>query len=164
MVSSQLNIRFATENDVSTIYKLICELAEFEKLSHQVTATEEGLRKSLFNSNHKKAEVLLAETEEIAVGFALFFFNYSTFLGKAGVYLEDLYVTPAHRSKGYGERILSHIAKIAVDQDCGRFEWSVLDWNKNAIRFYRKLGAEPLNEWTQFRLAGQNLINLAEKF
>ncbi len=157
----QLDIRKATQIDVPTILKFIRELAEFEKLSHEVTATEKALRNSLFGADSKSAEVLIGEAENQAVCFALFFHNYSTFLGQSGIYLEDLYVTPAQRSKGFGEAMLSHIAKLAVERNCGRFEWSVLDWNEDAIRFYKKLGAKPLRDWTNFRLTGDDLIKLA---
>ena len=160
-VKSELRIRKAAKADVPTILKFIRELAEFEKLSHEVVATEEILEKSLFGSEFNSAEVLIGETSLQPVCFALFFHNYSTFLGQSGIYLEDLYVTPAYRSKGFGEAMLSYIAQLAVERNCGRFEWSVLDWNEDAIRFYKKLGAKPMSDWTTFRLIGDELFNLA---
>jgi GNAT superfamily N-acetyltransferase len=154
-------IRPATENDVSLILRLIHELAEFEKLSHEVVATEQSLAESLFGST-RRAEALIGEENGTPVSFALFFHNFSTFLGHSGIYLEDLYVTPAARGKGYGKTLLSQIAKIAVERNCGRCEWSVLDWNKNAIQMYKKLGAVPMDEWTVYRLTGSALQELAE--
>jgi GNAT superfamily N-acetyltransferase len=158
---SELKIRWANSSDTSTILSFIKELADFEKLSHEVVATESSLKETLFQTERKTAEVLIAEWDQKPVGFALFFHNFSTFLGRPGIYLEDLYITPSMRSKGIGEAMLSHIAQIAVDRKCGRLEWSVLDWNENAIRFYQRLGATPMSDWTQYRLTGQALQKLA---
>ncbi len=159
--SSELRIRKAAKADVHTILKFIRELAEFEKLSHEVVVTEKILENSLFGSEFNSAEVLIGETFHEPVCFALFFHNYSTFLGQPGIYLEDLYVTPTHRSKGFGAAMLSYIAQLAVERNCGRFEWSVLDWNEDAIRFYKQLGAKPMSDWTTFRLTGDELFKLA---
>jgi GNAT superfamily N-acetyltransferase len=163
MKTQDFKIRPAQEADVPVILKFIRELAEFEKLSHEVIATEEILKNSLFGPQKRSAEILIGEVDGQAVAFALFFHNFSTFLGKSGIYLEDLYVTPQLRSHGYGEALLSHIAKLAISRDCGRLEWSVLDWNEHAIRFYKKLGAVPMNEWTAYRLTGESLVKLAQK-
>ena len=154
------HVRSATEKDVPVILELIRELAEFEKLSHQVTADTTKLRDSLFV--RKAAEAMIGEENGVPVAFAIFFHNFSTFLGKPGLYLEDLFVRPAHRGKGYGDRFLRHLAKVAEERGCGRFEWSVLDWNENAIRFYKRLGAEPLSDWTMFRLNERRIQQLAE--
>jgi GNAT superfamily N-acetyltransferase len=150
----------ATERDVPLILRLIKELAEYEKMSADVTATEETLRASLFGP-HPGAEVVIAYAGDEAAGFALFFHNYSTFLGRPGLYLEDLYVFPKWRGHGFGKRLLAHLAALAVERGCGRFEWSVLDWNEPAIGFYKKLGAKPMNEWTVFRVTGDALQQLA---
>jgi GNAT superfamily N-acetyltransferase len=154
-------IRSATPADVPTILRFVRELAEFERLLDKVTATEEGLRRSLFGPR-PYAEVLLAEMDA-AVGFALFFHNYSTFLGKPGIYLEDLYVTPGARGHGVGRALIEHVAQVAAQRDCGRLEWAVLDWNRNAIAFYRSLGAEPLDDWTVYRVTGEALASLASR-
>ena len=153
-------IRTATESDVSTILEMIRALAEYERLSHQVTATESLLRESLFGAN-PAAEVILAFQEEECVGFALFFSTYSTFLAKPGLYLEDLYVKPGARGKGIGLALLVHLAKLAIERDCGRVEWEVLDWNAPSIAFYKKLGAAPLDDWTRYRLTGDALTQLS---
>lgn len=157
-------IRFAQKNDVPTLLNMIQQLAEFEKLSHEVVATEDQLSKTLFGSK-AYAEVLILEEFENekpnAVGMALFFHNYSTFLAKPGIYLEDLFVLPQARSRGYGKQLLTHLAKIAVERNCGRLDWAVLDWNVDAIRFYESLGAKSLHDWTGFRLTGEPLKNLA---
>ena len=150
----------ATERDVPLILRLIKELAEYEKMSADVTATEEKLRQSLFGP-HPGAEVVIAYAGDEAAGFALFFHNYSTFLGQPGIYLEDLYVFPKWRGHGLGKRLLAHLAALAVERGCGRFEWSVLDWNEPAIGFYKKLGAKPMDEWTVFRVTGDALRQLA---
>jgi GNAT superfamily N-acetyltransferase len=155
-----MTIRPAVESDCGTLLLLIKELAEYEKLSHAVVATEESLRTSLFGP-HPTAEALIGEVAGQAVAFALFFHNYSTFLGRKGLYLEDLYVQPACRGRGYGKCMLIRLAQIAVERGCGRFEWSVLDWNRAAIEFYSKLGAVPMNEWTVFRLDGAALAALS---
>ena len=156
---SQLTISAATVADVPLIFKFICELADFERLRDEVVATEAGLRETLFGPK-PYAEVVIARDAGEAVGFALFFHNYSTFLGKPGIYLEDLYVRQDCRRKGYGEALLRHVAGIAVSRGCGRFEWSVLDWNQRAIEFYKKLGARPMDEWTIFRVTGEALDKL----
>jgi len=153
-------IRTATDRDVPLILELIRGLAEYERLAHEVTATEAGLRDSLFGPA-PSAEVLIAEWGGEAVGFALFFHNFSTFVGKRGLYLEDLFVKPAWRGQGVGRQLLAHLARLAVERDCGRLEWAVLDWNEPAIRFYRGLGAQPMHDWTVFRVAGDTLHQLA---
>ena len=154
-----LRIAPATESDVAVILGFIRKLAEYEKLSHQVAATEELLRDTLFGAR-RVAEVLIAYVADEPAGFALFFHNFSTFLGRPGIYLEDLFVEPAHRGKGIGKALLIEIAKIARQRNCGRLEWAVLDWNKPAIDFYRGLGAIPLDDWTLFRVTGEVLDNL----
>lgn len=158
----QITIRPAVASDTPLILTLIRELAEFEKLLHEVVATEEQLREKLFGPK-AVPEVLIAEADGKGVGFALFFHNFSTFLAKPGIYLEDLFVKPEFRSKSIGLKLLQAIAKIAVERDCGRFEWSVLDWNERAISFYHRLGAKPQNEWTVQRLTGDALKALAER-
>jgi GNAT superfamily N-acetyltransferase len=155
-----LFIRPATAQDCPLILSLIRELADFEKLLPEVVATETSLRATLFGAR-PGAEVLIAELGGKGVGFALFFSSYSTFLAKPGIYLEDLFVIPAHRSAGVGLALLREIAKIALSRDCGRFEWSVLDWNENALRFYRRLGAKPQSEWTVQRLTRPEIETLA---
>jgi ribosomal protein S18 acetylase RimI-like enzyme len=156
-----IEITAATPDDTPTILALIRELAEFERLLHQVTATEEQLRDALFV--RRAAEVVLARKGEEVVGFALFFHNFSTFLGRPGIYLEDLYVRPQYRGSGCGAALLRHLARLAVERDCGRFEWSVLNWNQRAIEFYKSLGAEPLDEWTMYRVTGEALKRLAAR-
>jgi len=155
-----LEIRPATEKDAALILSFIKELAEYERLSHEVVATEEILRETLFENSYG-TEVVIAYLKETPVGFALYFHNYSTFLGRSGIYLEDLYVRPEHRGKGVGRELLVYVAQVARERDCGRLEWSVLDWNEPAIKFYRKLGANPLDEWTTFRVTGEALDRLA---
>ena len=155
-------LRFATSSDVSEIFKLIKALADFEKLSHEVTATEEILRKNLF-VERKMAEVILAEVDGKIVGLALFFHNFSTFLGKPGIYLEDLFVLPEMRGQGVGMKLLSKLAEIALERDCGRLEWSVLDWNQKAIDLYLSIGAKAMNEWTVMRLSKNEMQSLAQK-
>ena len=147
--------RFATEEDVPVILDLIKLLAEYEKAADQVEATEELLRSSLFEQKH--AEVLLAVTDGKTVGFALFFHNFSTWLGRAGIFLEDLFVLPEERGNGYGKGLLQHLAQIAVERKCGRLEWNCLDWNQPSIDFYLSLGARQMNEWTTYRLEGETL-------
>jgi len=156
-------IRNATADDVPLILSFIKGLAEYEELSHEVVATEKRLKETLFGKN-PKAEVILGFYNNEPVTFALFFYNYSTFLGQPGIYLEDLYVIPEMRSKGFGKIMLSYIAKLAVDRNCGRFEWSVLDWNEPALKFYHALGAKPMDEWTVQRLDGNSLAELADQF
>ena len=146
-----LKIHEAEPGDVKLILTLIKELAEYEKLSSSVTATESILEKALFGEK-RYAEVLIAEYESKPAGYALYFFNFSTFLGKPGIYLEDIYVRPQYRGKGIGKALLKRLIKLAEDKNCGRVEWAVLNWNQSAINFYKSLGAVPMNEWTIFRL------------
>jgi GNAT superfamily N-acetyltransferase len=156
-----LRIRAGERSDVPLIAELIRGLARFEKLEDEVTMTEEKLADSLFGER-RYAETLIAEEEDgKPVGFALFFHNYSTFLAQPGIYLEDLFVLPEHRGGGTGRALLERLAQIAVERGCGRLEWAVLDWNKNAIRFYERLGARPNSDWTVYRLAGEPLRALA---
>lgn len=150
------SIRFATGADAPVILRFIRALAEYEKLAHECIATEEALRATLFG-DRPYAEVLLIEEGGAAHGFALFFHNYSTFLARPGIYLEDLFVDPAQRGKGYGKALLAKLAEIALARGCGRLEWSVLDWNKPSIDFYLSLGARPMEEWTVYRLDGDAL-------
>ncbi|MET0987959.1 MAG: GNAT family N-acetyltransferase [Steroidobacteraceae bacterium] len=158
--AAAVQIEPATPADVPVILQLIRELATFERLLPEVVATEALLHEHLFGERHF-AEVVLARVGGEVVGFALFFHNYSTFKSRPGIYLEDLYVRDHCRGHGYGEALLRHLAKIAVSRGCARFEWSVLDWNQRAIDFYRGLGAEPLHEWTMFRVSGEALEKLA---
>ena len=162
MVSDMTNfeIRTTTEADVPVILSLIRELAEYEREPNAVVATEAGLREVLFGPK-RSAEVLLALESGEAVGFAVYFYNFSTWLGRPGLYLEDLFVRPAARGKGFGRALLKRLAQIAKERECGRMEWAVLDWNDPAIQFYRKLGAEPMNEWTVFRLTQEGIAKLA---
>jgi len=159
---TRMNIRIepAQERDVPLILELIRGLAEYERLADQCIATEARLREALFGAQ-PAAEVLLAYADDQPAGFALFFHNFSTFLGRRGLYLEDLFVTPEFRRLGIGRRLLTELARIAVERGCGRFEWSVLDWNAPAIEFYKRLGAKPLDEWTIFRVTGGALTELA---
>jgi GNAT superfamily N-acetyltransferase len=152
----------ATVHDVPEILRMIRALSVYEKLEHQVVATEAGLRESLFGAR-PVAEVVFARVDGANVGFALFFHNYSTFLGQKGLYLEDLFVAPEHRGRGYGEQLLAHLAARARERGCGRLEWCVLDWNEPAIGFYQKLGAVPMSDWTVFRLTGEPLDQLARR-
>jgi GNAT superfamily N-acetyltransferase len=151
----------ATEQDVPIILDLIRQLAEYERLSHKVTATEDQLRKTLFGPR-PAGEVLLANESGETLGFAVFFTNYSTFLAKPGIYLEDLFVKPHARGKGIGKALLAHLAKVAAERDCGRVEWAVLNWNEPSIRFYEALGAVAMSDWTIFRLTGDALARLAQ--
>ena len=153
----------ATEADVPLVLSFIRELAEYEKVAHEVTATENALRESLFG-NRKVAEVVLGYYRNEPVSFALFFHNFSTHLGQPGLYLEDLYVKPDMRGKGFGRTMLAYLARLARRRNCGRFEWCVLDWNEPAIKFYRSLGAVPMDEWTDQRLEGEALEKLAGEF
>jgi GNAT superfamily N-acetyltransferase len=157
---SDFEIRTTTEADVPIILSLIRELAEYERAPDAVVATEAGLREVLFGPK-RSAEVLLARANGEPVGFAVFFHNFSTWLGRPGLYLEDLFVRPADRGKGYGRALLGRLAQIAKERGCGRMEWAVLDWNEPAIQFYRKLGAEPMSEWTVFRLTKEGIARLA---
>ncbi|HEX7673628.1 MAG TPA: GNAT family N-acetyltransferase [Bdellovibrio sp.] len=161
-MNKNIQIVPAKESDIPTILHFITELAIYEKLEHEVVTTEEILKKTLFGDK-KYAEVIFLEENGKKVGFALFFHSYSTFLGMPGIYLEDLFVLPEYRSKGYGKKILRELAKIAVERGCGRLEWSVLDWNKPAIDFYLSLGSKPMTEWTVHRVTGESLKSLAEK-
>ena len=160
-MAGDLRIRPATETDIPLIHRFIRELAEYERLAHEVRATEDSLRTTLFG-NPRYAEVLIAESGvDEPVGFALFFHNYSTFLGRPGLYLEDLYVRPDLRGHGYGRALLVRLAQIARERNCGRLEWAVLNWNESAIRFYRSLGALPMDQWKVYRLTGAALDALA---
>lgn len=157
--SSSIALRFAEEADTEIILGLIRKLADYERLSHEVTADAETLRRSLFDGR-RAAEVVLAENAGTPIGFALFFHNFSTFLGRPGIYIEDLYVETAWRGKGIGRELLRFIARQARARGCGRLEWSVLDWNQSAIAFYRKLGGRMLENWRIFRVAGEALDEL----
>ena len=156
-----MEFRFAAREDIPLILYFIRELAAYEKMLDQVVATESLLEEWLFDK--KKAEVLFACKGEEPVGFALFFHNFSTFLGRAGLYLEDLFVKPEYRGQGYGKGLLKELARIALERGCGRLEWWCLDWNKPSIAFYRALGAEPMEDWTVYRLAGAKLHDLGKK-
>jgi GNAT superfamily N-acetyltransferase len=153
-------IRFATVEDVPLILQFIKELADYEKLLHEVVATEDILRISLFEK--KQAEVIIGEYMGKPIGFALFFHNFSTFLGKSNLYLEDLFVKPEVRGKGLGKILLAFLGKIAVDRECGRLDWWCLDWNTTSIDFYKEMGATPMSDWTVYRVSGNKLIDLAE--
>jgi len=159
---SDFKIRAATEDDAAVVLALIKDLAEYEKLSHEVEATETDIRQSLFG-DRPVAEALIGELEGVPISFALFFYNFSTFLGKPGIYLEDLYVKPDYRSNGFGRKMLAHIARQAKERNCGRFEWSVLDWNEPAIHTYDKLNARPMKDWILYRLTGDALDKLAQE-
>ena len=154
-------IRFANENDVALILDFIKDLAEYEKMSDQVVADEPLLREWIFDK--KKAEVMFAMEDGKEVGFALFFHNFSTFLGRAGIYLEDLFVKPDYRGHGHGKALIQKLAAIAMERGCGRLEWSCLDWNTPSIDFYLSLGAQQMNEWTVYRFEGESLATLAKK-
>jgi GNAT superfamily N-acetyltransferase len=158
---SDFRVRPAVEEDVPLILHFIKKLARYERLSHEVSVTEVLLRKNLFGEE-RMAEVILAEDQNTAVGFALFFPNFSTFLGRPGIYIEDIYVDEAHRGRGFGYAMFIYIVRLAKERDCGRLEWSVLDWNTPAIRFYENRGAIPMSDWTTYRLTGEALIRLAE--
>jgi len=159
-MANAFHIRSATAGDVAVILDLVRGLAEYERLSHLVSATEHGVREALFGE-HPGAEAVLAFEGETAVGFAVYFHNFSTFLGRKGLWLEDLFVKPEHRRRGYGKALLLHVARIAHERGCGRFEWAALDWNTPAWEFYRALGAMPLEDWTMFRVTGETLEKLA---
>ena len=154
------NYRYATEKDVSLILQFIWELAEYEKMLPEVVATQELLREWIFEK--QKAAVIFAVADGQEVGFALFFHNFSTFLGRAGIYLEDLYVKPEYRGRGYGKGLLKQLAKIAMERGRGRLEWWCLDWNRPSIDFYLSMGAEPVKDWTVYRIAGETLTDLAK--
>ena len=155
-------IRFAEEKDINLILDFIKELADYEKLLDEVVATEDILRQSLFV--RKAAEVVIAEYKGEPIGFALFFHNFSTFLGKPGIYLEDLYIRPEMRGRGYGKTLLSFLAKLGLERNCGRFEWWCIDWNEPSIEFYKSIGAETMDEWTVYRVHGNALTELAREF
>ena len=157
-----ITIRQATANDSPIIHQFVIELAQYEKADDQVTATIDMIRSSIFGSNGA-IDARICEYDGEPIGFAVFFYNYSTWQGKKGLYLEDLYIAPAHRGKGAGKAMLQHLAKLAIEQDCGRFEWSVLDWNSPAIDFYESIGAQPKDEWIMYQLAGQRLTAFANK-
>lgn len=154
-------IKKAEEKDIPILIEFVKKLAEYEKLSHEVTATEEIYRDSFFGKE-KSAHAVIGFYENKPVGIAIYFFNFSTFIGRPGLYLEDLFVLHEMRGKGFGKKLLLHLAKIAAEKNCGRFEWSVLDWNKPAIDFYKSLGAVPMDEWTVFRLTEDEIKKLAK--
>ena len=156
----EMDFRFANENDCGLILAFIRLLADYEKMADQVVATEDLLREWIFEK--KKAEVLFVCEDGREVGFALFFHNFSTFLGRAGIYLEDLFVLPEYRGKGYGKALLKKLAQITVERGCGRLEWACLDWNQPSIDFYRSLGAVPMDEWTTYRLTGDTLLEMVK--
>jgi GNAT superfamily N-acetyltransferase len=164
MVSStnlpNFQIRAATKADVPIIFSFIKKLADYERLSHEVVATEKILHETLFG-RRRTTEVAIGYFKKQPVGFVIFFHNYSTFLGRPGIYLEDLFVDEAFRRRGFGGALLRYVARLAKERQCGRLEWSVLNWNEPAIEFYRKLGAVPMNEWTVFRLTGESLMRFA---
>jgi GNAT superfamily N-acetyltransferase len=157
----KMKIRSATPEDIPTILQLIRDLATYERAPDEVTATEKQLNEVLFGER-PTAEVVLAFEDDQPAGFAVFFHNFSTWLGRPGLYLEDLFVKPEMRGKGYGRALLAHLARIARDRGCGRMEWAVLDWNEPAIQFYRALGAKPMHEWTVFRLTRDEILKLGE--
>ena len=159
-MNTEVKFRFAQRSDIPLILDFIKRLAEYEKMSDEVVADENTLEEWIFDK--EKAEVIFALEGEKAVGFALFFHNFSTFLGRAGIYLEDLFVLPEYRGKGYGKALLKKLAAIAVERGCGRLEWCCLDWNKPSIDFYLSLGAQPLSDWTTYRVTGKTLSELAE--
>ena len=160
MPDHDLSFRYALRADVPLILRFIKELADYEQLLHEVVATEEILEEWIFDK--QKAEVIFALEGDKEVGFALFFHNFSTFLGRSGIYLEDLYVSPESRGKGYGKALLKQLARIARERGCGRLEWWCLDWNTSSIEFYLSLGAEAMSDWTVYRVAGDQLIKLAQ--
>lgn len=159
MPKEQITYRFAEREDVPLILKFIKELAKYEKMEHEVVAQESDLKEWIFDK--KRAEVIFAVVDEKEIGFALFFHNFFTFLGRAGIYLEDLYIMPEYRGKGYGKATLQKLAQIAVERGCGRLEWWCLDWNRPSIDFYLSLGAEPMKDWTVYRIAGDTLKDLS---
>lgn len=159
-MDTQVNFRFAKRQDVPLILKFIRELAEYEKMLDEVVADEAMLEEWLFDK--EKAEVIFACLDDKEIGFALFFHNFSTFLGRAGLYLEDLYILPEYRGNGYGKALLKKLAAIAVERQCGRLEWCCLDWNQPSIDFYLSLGAKPMSDWTTYRIAGKTLNDLAK--
>lgn len=161
MSDKKFDIRFASVEDCALILKFIKELARYEKLEHEVTATEEILKEWIFEK--KKCEVLIASENNIEIGYALFFHNFSTFLGKAGIYLEDLYINPDYRGLGYGKKLLKEVAKIAVERGCERLDWQCLNWNKSSIDFYLSLNAIEMSDWNSYRLSHEVLKRFAEE-
>ncbi len=159
---NDIKIREATIDDSSLILKFVKELAEFERAASEVSATVEDIRKSIFGAD-STVHALICSMNAKPIGFAVYFYNYSTWKGKNGLYLEDIYITPDYRSKGAGRKILKYLAKIAVSKDCGRFELSVLDWNESAIKFYESIGAKPQSEWIVYRLAGNALRDFSDE-
>ena len=157
-----LRIEPATERDLPAVVRLVRHLAEYEKLAHVMVSSEDDFRKALFGPR-TNAEALMAFADDAPVGFALYFYNFSTFLGKRGIYLEDLFVEPEYRGKGIGKALLQRLARIAKDEDCGRMEWSVLTWNQPSIDFYHRLGAVTLDDWRTFRLTGEALERLEDR-
>ena len=157
---ADIEIRDAVADDAGLILKFVTELARYEKAEHEVKATEKDIRDSIFGLE-SSTHALICTIDDCAVGFAVYFYNYSTWLGKNGLYLEDLYVSPAYRQHGAGKALLRHLASIAIDRDCGRFEWSVLDWNEPAIKFYQSIGARSQAEWVGYRLEGEEIAALA---
>lgn len=158
-MSEKFTFRYAKRDDISLILQFIKDLAAYEKMINEVVADEKTLEEWIFDK--QKAEVIFAVVDDEEIGFALFFYNFSTFLGRAGIYLEDLFVKPEYRGKGYGKAILKKLAVIAVERGCGRLEWWCLDWNKPGIDFYLSLGAEPMDDWTVYRITGDTLSDLA---
>ena len=158
-INNNFSVRFASTNDIPTILKFIRELAAYEKLENEVTATEDILKEWIFEK--KKSEVLIALEDDVEIGYALFFHNFSTFLGKAGIYLEDLYISPNYRGLGYGKSLLKKLAEITVERGCERLDWQCLDWNKTSIDFYLSLNASAMEEWTTYRLSHDNLKKFA---
>ena len=156
-----MEFRYAQRNDTELILRFILELAEYEKMGNQVVATPELLEEWIFDKG--KAEVVFVLEDGVEVGFALFFHNFSTFLGRAGIYLEDLYVRPEFRGRGYGKGLLTRLAQIAVERGCGRLEWWCLDWNRPSIDFYLSMGAEPMEDWTVYRISGETLARLGTR-
>lgn len=157
-----VTFRLAQSEDVGLVLRFIKELADYEELLHEVVATEEILMETIFEK--KAAEVVIVEYDEKPIGFALFFHNFSTFLGRPGLYLEDLYIRPEMRGRGIGKLLLAYLAKLARDRNCGRLEWWCIDWNTPSIDFYKSLGAIPMDEWTVYRITGKALIDLADEF
>jgi len=157
----EVTIRNATTEDAKLILGFITELAIYEKAEHEVKATVEDIEKCLFN-HETTTKALICNSGDEAIGFAVYFLNFSTWLGKNGLFLEDLYVTPDHRGTGAGKKLLKHLAELAVKNDCGRFEWNVLDWNEPAINFYESIGAKAQSEWIGYRLEGQSLLDFAQ--
>ena len=158
----EFHIRQAAAGDLPDVMRCIRGIAEYEGLSHEVVATEDGLRQTLFG-DPPAAEVVLAYMREELAGFAVYFHNFSTFVGQRGMYLEDLFVFPQFRRKGLGRKLLAYVARAAVERDCGRFEWAALDWNESALSFYTRLGARPMDEWTVYRMTGDALAQLARE-